>query len=47
MHKEYVITESIKKRIEKFLYRELGVDNTSVEVNELLDALENAKTLEK
>lgn len=46
MRKEYVISESTKKRIEEFLYRELEVDNTCVEVNELLDALENAKTLD-
>lgn len=41
--KKYVISGETKKRLEKFLYRELEPDTTCVEINELLDLLENAK----
>ena len=39
----YVISGETKERLEKFLYRELEVDSTSVEINELLDLLEGTK----
>ena len=41
--KKYVISGEAKERLEKFLYRELEHDTTSVEINELLDLLEGAE----
>lgn len=35
------ISEETRKRLVKFLYRELEVDSSNVEINELLDELEN------
>lgn len=37
---EYRIKADLKSRLEKYLYRELENDTTSVEINELLDGLE-------
>lgn len=44
---EYAIDRTLKKRIEAFLTRELEIDNTSVEINELLDELDGLKKLSK
>lgn len=44
---EYAIDRTLKDRIEAFLTRELETDNTSVEINELLDGLDGLKKLSK
>lgn len=42
---EYKIGKSLKNRIEAFLTRELEVDTTCVEINELLDELDKLEKL--
>lgn len=37
------ITEDTRKRLIRYLYRDLDTDSTSVETNELLDILEGRK----
>lgn len=39
----YQISDKLVERLKKFLYKDLEVDSTCVETNELLDELENLK----
>lgn len=39
--KEYKLPQDLKNRIEKLLYKDLNIDPTGVETNELLDELES------
>lgn len=43
--KEYKLPQKLKNRLEKFLYKDLDMDPTGVETNELLDELESLKEI--